>query len=1134
MRNKIIDFLKRELIGPDPVLPFIQDNGEEILFEPPRIRYGAGILFPQEVMTETTENVNPSEREYFIQIENTEEDETDNTPELEEGEGSGSIDESNDVNDDIINLSNAFMPSAMGFSCFLVPPQYGLMLEVSAGYYREGEYKTENKEGKIINRKAFFREKIFMKELLQIDEIPNPAMRKKVIPVKNQEGKETGLLIDIRARNHTYQGDNESQLFTFSLVNDKKSSGTIKNEDCFFQVELKVSAVKQDKVFQQYPDKKFPGDVTEDEESMQLLYRNKKTFAVGHGCASNWKESKNGTIEEIRTEVLPVYDLKPILPAHFSDLDLKMYDMSEHGEFSSLINNISALCDKYEEWIDKQDFFTENELDSKYKKTAMRHVINCKKCLARMREGIELIRNDLQVRRSFQLMNEAMLLQQLRFNLKLRSWKVDQGGLKVETLNYPRLEDSSTWPDKKLGSWRPFQIAFILMNLKSIARPESTDREIVDIIWFPTGGGKTEAYLGLTAFTIFLKRLKNKHDDGTTVLMRYTLRLLTSQQYQRAASLICACDLIRQADEENLGKDRIRIGLWVGESLTPNRQTDAVNFYNQLKKGETKENPFIMLKCPWCGVQMGPVKNGKTIEIKGYKKFARPSRVTLQCGNSECNFSKDDFGLPLQVIDEDIYLSPPELIIGTVDKFAILPWKPEARSIFGFRQNRRISPPELIIQDELHLISGPLGSMVGHYETFISELCKSPSGTRPKIIASTATISRAKEQCHALYNCKKENVFQFPPQCIDAGQSFFAYEDKIANGRMYAGVHASGLPSHATTQVRVIGTLLQSIKSIDVKDEKERDYYWTLVNYFNSLRELGHAATLISADIREYLNAMWARKGICKDKEKEIDHRRFINRAIELTSRISNSEVPHALHSLEIKYPPEDDNLPVDVCLATNMISVGVDVPRLGLMTVTGQPKTTSEYIQATSRVGRSKDGPGLVVVIYNVSKPRDRSHYEHFCSYHSRIYSQVEPTSVTPFSSPVRERALHALLVGYVRYFGKNSNTSSPQPFPEAKLLDEFGKILEERIKEIDPAELELTLKLLDYRLDEWKRYLPPKYGDFSPPNEELPLMYAAGSTPHSMWNDKAWPTPTSMRNVDASCEASVIRNYLELEEES
>ena len=309
----------------------------------------------------------------------------------------------------------------------------------------------------------------------------------------------------------------------------------------------------------------------------------------------------------------------------------------------------------------------------------------------------------------------------------------------------PDINDSSTWKPG-LGAWRPFQLAFILMNLNSMLDSSHTDREMVDLIWFPTGGGKTEAYLGLSAFTIFLKRLKDKNDSGTTVLMRYTLRLLTAQQFQRAAALICACDKIRKENEEELGAARITIGLWVGSDSTPNRRDEARRAFQIMEQGREEENPFIVLKCPWCGSQMGYLKEARTNKVKGYKrrKVGTHETIIYQCDNQQCDFSKPDYNLPLVVIDEDIYANPPTLLIGTVDKFAMLTWKPEANAIFGFRGNDRpFSPPELIIQDELHLISGPLGSMVGLYETMIEELCTA-NNVKPKIIASSATISRAK------------------------------------------------------------------------------------------------------------------------------------------------------------------------------------------------------------------------------------------------------------------------------------------------------------------------------------------------------------------------------------------------------
>jgi len=359
-----------------------------------------------------------------------------------------------------------------------------------------------------------------------------------------------------------------------------------------------------------------------------------------------------------------------------------------------------------------------------------------------------------------------------------------------------------------------------------------------------------------------------------------------------------------ESNKDELGSERITVGLWVGDRLTPNKRADAVRAFQDMTRGNSKENPFVILKCPWCGAQMGIVRDDRQNRVQGYRLSRDPSTVIFQCHNNDCEFSNENFRLPLVVIDEDIYETPPTLLIGTVDKFAILPWNPEARSIFGFKNGSRVTPPELIIQDELHLISGPLGSVVGHYETILSELCRNTAvepNSYPKIITCTATISRAAAQCRALYGCAEDKVFFFPQQCINTGESFFAVEDSDTAGRSYIGVHVSGLFSHATTQVRVISALLQGVKSAKVLDERERNFYWTILSYFNSLRELGHAATLVSADIREYLNAMWFRKGILKNDD--VDPRRFIVKLIELTSRIQNTDIPRYLQELQIDYP---------------------------------------------------------------------------------------------------------------------------------------------------------------------------------------------------------------------------------------
>jgi len=328
-----------------------------------------------------------------------------------------------------------------------------------------------------------------------------------------------------------------------------------------------------------------------------------------------------------------------------------------------------------------------------------------------------------------------------------------------------------------------------------------------------------------------------------------------------------------------------------------------------------------------------------------------------------------------------------------------------------------------------------------------------------------------------------------------------------------------------------MSALLQAVKCIPSVSLSAIDPYWTLMVYFNSLRELGHAASLIRADIREYLNAVWDRLGIRKPATSNVpDLRRFINKDLELTSRRQSTEITDVLQQLFNTHPGSAELRPVDVCLATNMIQVGLDVPRLGLMSVVGQPKTTSEYIQATSRVGRDVRGPGLVVVVYNPAKPRDRSHYEHFQSYHQCVYRSVEPTSVTPFAVPVRERALHAQLITLARYWGNRSLRERPSPPPDDFIVQRIRRILIQRIQNVDPEESQLADQMYGEFVDRWRVIQPPIYGHFGIPPDQNPLMYPSGTEPRAAWFNRSKATASSMRNVDASCDAEVVMQYPKL----
>ena len=1123
-RDFIVDFLRRELVGPSPGYPAVQINGEEILRpqDPPRQRYSVGILFPMRSQVfsqnETTEgehiadDAESPEPDAILEVQDAAE-----TKPVEVSPSETPPDTERDV-----SLANEYLPSAMGLTALVEVPN-GLRVNVSAAIYRHEELqwieRKNNANGSYFP-KAWWRQPIDRNVEFTSQELLGNGTIIQKRPVFENDG-EPSLLIHVVSRPCLELSESRSvRLITFTLKNcQQQKSKRSSNLECFFQCGFSVLDANGGFPFIPYYERPHNQGDTE-ALSLQLLYQHRQTFAIGHGCAPEWSESKNGRADRIWTEVLPTYDLKPVLPTQIEGLKLSMNDLASDNS-GSILSLCRRLADQYEDWIvEKEKTIGSNSvLSFELKATAQTHMEHCRTCLLRMREGIELLQGNSDVMRAFRLMNEAMLMQQIHYAISsqsTRSWVNKSGSLKIE-----RVFEKPSYDDPE-RVWRPFQLAFILMNLKAIADPTCVERTLVDIIWFPTGGGKTEAYLGLSAFTLFLRRLKDSNHAGTSILMRYTLRLLTTQQFQRAASLICACEVIRRREERLLGSQKFSIGLWVGGEVTPNSEKDAVNSLTRLLSGKGV-NKFIILSCPWCGAAMGPQQVGKSAKCKGYRKLVNPTRVRLVCEDPDCDFSSSD-GLPLAVIDEHIYESPPTLLIGTVDKFAMLAFQPLARSVFGIGMSW--PPPDLIIQDELHLISGPLGSMVGHYETVIDALCTNDSqgkSTRAKIIASTATISRADNQVKNLYGRK---AFLFPPQALKAGDSFFAEEREDKVGRLYVGVFATALHSHVSAQVRAMAALLQAPKLFNTNNDDVVDSYWTMLGYFNSLRELGHAATLIRADIREYLNAMWGRMGlhINGTRTSDPDLRRFINRDVELTSRIQSSEISGILQQLFTPYDSSAMSDVIDVCFATNMIQVGLDIPRLSLMTIVGQPKTTSEYVQASSRIGRDINRPGIVVTNYNPFRPRDRSHYEHFRSYHQSIYQYVEPTSVTPFALPVRERALHAIFIILCRFWGGADLLALPSRPPGQDIVQKIKETIREKVISSDPDEWPGTEKLLDSIVQKWSTSPPPRYGGFGPASEEMPLMYPAGTQCHPLWHDWPFPTLSSMRNVDVDCAARLL----------
>lgn len=1114
-REKVLGIVKKILVGPNPLPVFRQENGEEILFcDSPLKTYVTGILFPQ---TKTLEGVDESESDFSEQ--ETVEDFSNEII----GNGTSLIGEQNIAEPAIeaeTSKINNYKQSAMGFT-FCIPDDAEFFdVIVSVGAYDERaahipmEKKDEQGERKIIysekERICYYRKQIHSVLHLEASMLPDKNKKHIAYNLFDVDGKLIeGLQVTI-----TFRLKKENAvIYTATLVNTRYygDEKCVPQSDCWFQCGF---SIKTNVKLVPLP-ANFCSEIKDEDYRLNaLLYRDVKTYAIGHGCAAIWDDRSIPT--EITASVMPEYEVKPIEPTTSrAQLFMKMYVQNK----GNAIKDLRMLCDDYGEWIEKEEKKAEEIEDEIHKQTAQNQIELCRNCLLRMKSGIKLLEENDRVWLAFALTNKAMLLQQLHYKLPLTEYKsYDTKTFSFELQNkivMPEFDNETTWYNASkttYGKWRPFQIAFILMNLHAIYDKQSPERDIVDLIWFPTGGGKTEAYLGLTAFTIFMRRIKNPDDSGTAVIMRYTLRLLTTQQYERAASLICAMEKIRAENEALLGKERITIGLWVGDSLTPNKSSDVISKIRKIRTGTLNENVSIMLKCPWCGASMETFKTEKTAQTPGYEISPDRKHVVFRCGNENCEFSDEEFPLPLNLFDDEIYENPPTLLFGTVDKFAMLPYLPKAKSLFGGDEER--TPPELIIQDELHLITGPLGSSVGLYETLVHELCVR-NGAKPKVIASTATISHAKQQCNALYGCGEENVFQFPVQGTTYRDCFFA-EEKQQIGRKYVGLYGTAASSSATASIYTFAAFLYAAKAAELDNESQRDAYWTNLAYFGSMRELGQAATWYIADIKEYLEVIYRNR---LEASLEPARRRYLYESglAELTSRMRNDEIPKILKRLEVRCDDREKRA-LDLCLATNMVSVGVDISRLGLMTVTGQPKSMSEYIQATSRVGRDKSAPGLVFVIYNTSKSRDKSHYEKFQSQHSKLYFSIEPTSVTPFSRPLRERALHAIFVALHRFFVDAADRDNARRFPTEDEYRSIVNVIVERAEGIDKAETEDIKQQLYEKREEWKAWTPEKFNLFTI-GENAPLLCPAGIIKPEEWRQRGWDTPTSMRNVDREC---------------
>jgi hypothetical protein len=1017
-----------------------------------------------------------------------------------------------------VPAGSTYFPSSMGISFVAEGDTKQIVVECEWGRYLRIKSQTQvNKTGNPAS--------VWKREPVKPASIPLPLVEGSIgTIVPDKAHAQVVLQGRMRRTSHGW-------VVTIFLVNqqeERKRQHEPKDEVWVFQPKLRVRGLKDEPIFVQRKEakadlSKMDPLTREEMETMAMLYRHHREFAVGHGVSihASLPEPLAERATAVETEWAPISEVPQQTPRSESDdsnlqgLTLDMKTLAEIPK-PELIASLRRVEIAYGIWIEaeKAKITKPSEKLAGHHGAAHRAVAGCDRAKQRIKAGIDLLDKDSMAEEAFRFANHAMWQQRVHtiFSRKVRKkeLKPEDGTAAVDL------------PENR--SWRLFQLAFILLNLPSLTNlhdPERTHQTdaVADLLWFATGGGKTEAYLGLTAYTLALRRLQPPFngrlgEHGVAVLMRYTLRLLTLQQFQRAAALLCACEVIRRSDEKKWGITNFRLGLWVGRKTTPNTLTAAAESLRQGRVGGRPQaggTPHQITSCPWCGTEI------REMHLKVYEAPSDIGRCITYCGDSlgRCEFSEAKApkeGLPVMVVDEDIYRRPPALLIATVDKFAQMPWKGETQMLFGqvngvcsrhgFRSpdiedanshparnglpkaqtvsHAPLRPPDLIIQDELHLISGPLGSMVALYEAAIDELCSwevNGKRVRPKVIASTATIARAPDQVRKLFVRKLE---VFPPQGTNIADSFFAIQREIGEkypGRRYLGMCAFGR-RYPVAMIRTYVAHLAAAQVLYEKYDSLADPWMTLAGYFNSIRELAGTRRLVEDDIRARLRDA-DQRGLAKRRVRAVE---------ELTSRKSGTDIPKILERLEAKFDqaleaqraqerkdgkPISSTTPYDVVLATNMISVGVDVDRLGMMLVAGQPKNTSEYIQATSRVGRSSSGPGLVCTVYNWARPRDLSHYERFAHYHETFYKHVEALSVTPFSARALDRGLSGVLVALMRLWEERLNANeragtlqdSDQLMPVV-----FAKLVQRAENAThDKPSGERLLNMLKSRRDEW-----------------------------------------------------------------
>lgn len=1149
-REKIISSLHEELIGPtidfsnakelsnktkipDAKGLFCYKNCgilEEIHYRQPQRHYSAGLLYPLGAS--------------FIEADYESEDEIELKEKDSETTKTSQINSKNEETSDSDNeenqKENMFLPTTFGFTFAVSEEEKEVAVRFTCGFY---EQIFINNDIQNRNKDWWFRQSLEANFKVPLDN--NKESWETNLSNKSGEKKSNlKLRLDSLVRRVTLNSTGKVlKLVTISATNISEDIDKRNDSNIMFQCNLKAGNLVNG--FQPYPSAaNLEAKINEEDKKFDLLYSSERNYGFGQNCSTNWKE-QNNQVSEISTTFLPEYEIKTMTPDIVIDgekIEITYASLAAAENYEELQTLLSPLIEGYKNWYLK---LTKENVLSYYEKVYQKNLREIELTIKRIEKGMHRL-TDPKVFNCFRLVNLVMLMQ-MSTGKEIREIIDVDGPLQFDktyhdffsTLNFDDLvslsfsinrekdtqNDDSPWNRYK---WRGFQIAFLLTSIESFFDKDSEDRTTVDLIWFPTGGGKTEAYLSTAAFSMIYRRLINPEDKGTDIIMRYTLRLLTTDQFHRTARLMCSLEFLRKKFPDLLGETEFSLGMWVGKQTTPNTIEDAKSGLHSLIRGDSNTSLFPIQTCPWCGAEM------KVVENKTYYGYTINSNGLLaHCPDERCPFHKS---LPIYFIDEQLYKNSPTFLIGTIDKFVQLTWVPKARKFFGLNDygKRVVSPPNLIIQDELHLISGPLGTLTGMYESLIEELSidrRKGKEIYPKIICATATIKAYEEQIQSLF--ARNNTSLFPPSGKDINDNYFSTiqknsENKDVPGRKYVGFYPF-TQGKLQTEVQVKSSILAAVQALPTA---QRDPFWTILSFYNTINDIGKGLTLTEQDIPSNL------KNFYEFQNVPNSNRRTLINIKELTSRLDSGKIGTALSSMRESYK-EKNNSAIDIVLASNIVEVGVDIDRLSLMTISGQPKTTAQYIQVSGRIGRKvNERPGLVITEYNPLNSNDKSHFEHFNEFHQRLYSQVEESSVTPFSRFAIKRGLPAVIVGYIR---QNFDIKRLGYFLDSQYLTEiktdlknFLKRLLARAERVDNTEVtvlkdyanKIVNQLLNYDYDDWEYKIDKRS---KKPNNGFMVRL---SKEKSDVPETVLPVMFSMRSVDSVSKLTVTSLNEEMED--